>query len=152
MKSYRRASNTNILIFYVLGDARLLVANVDRCRFLLRPFPQYAEQRPLSSVSLEKKICSRCRLRLLHRFHPGYLSSTQRWKPLAGFYIGRRVHRRGLSELEGSMRQAESLPVDGVDGPASQGWVMSNCLFSCYKRFPNASWATNAFEGYDGKW
>lgn len=35
-----------------------------------------------------------------------------------GFYIGRRMHRPGLSELEALMKYAESLPVDGVDGQA----------------------------------
>lgn len=35
-----------------------------------------------------------------------------------GFYIGRRMHRPGLSELETLMEHAESLPVDGVGGQA----------------------------------
>lgn len=33
-----------------------------------------------------------------------------------GFYVGRKMHRPGLSELEILMKHAESLPVDGVDG------------------------------------
>lgn len=33
-----------------------------------------------------------------------------------GFYIGRRMHRPGLAELEPLVAHAERLSVDGVDG------------------------------------
>ncbi|CAM9103685.1 unnamed protein product [Laminaria digitata] len=36
--------------------------------------------------------------------------------PSPGFYIGRRMHRPGLAELEPLVAHAERLPVDGVDG------------------------------------
>lgn len=36
--------------------------------------------------------------------------------PKIGFYIGRRMHRPGLAELEPLVAHAERLPLDGVDG------------------------------------
>ncbi|CAB1102142.1 unnamed protein product [Ectocarpus sp. CCAP 1310/34] len=44
--------------------------------------------------------------------------------PSPGFYIGRRMHRPGLSELETLMRNADSLPVDGVDGQAYLNYMV----------------------------
>lgn len=37
---------------------------------------------------------------------------------VTGFYIGRKMHRPGLSELETLVEHADRLPVDGMDGQA----------------------------------
>ncbi|CAM9313150.1 unnamed protein product [Scytosiphon promiscuus] len=44
--------------------------------------------------------------------------------PSPGFYIGRRMHRPGLEELEALMKHAEGLPVDGVDGQAYLSYIV----------------------------
>ncbi|CAM9344738.1 unnamed protein product, partial [Ectocarpus sp. 4 AP-2014] len=48
--------------------------------------------------------------------------------PSSGFYIGRRMHRPGLLELETLMRHADSLPVDGVDGQAYLNYMVDQVV------------------------
>ncbi|CAM9170262.1 unnamed protein product, partial [Ectocarpus sp. 12 AP-2014] len=48
--------------------------------------------------------------------------------PSPGFYIGRRMHRPGLSELETLMRHADSLPIDGVDGQAYLNYMVDQVV------------------------
>ncbi|CAN0215858.1 unnamed protein product, partial [Ectocarpus fasciculatus] len=48
--------------------------------------------------------------------------------PSPGFYIGRRMHRPGLSELEALMRHADSLPVDDVDGQAYLNYMVDQVV------------------------